>query len=50
MRRKRNEQKAVARLARLLVSLDNEARATRPWRPRRAQLTAFSTAGARRPS
>jgi hypothetical protein len=47
MRRRRSERKA-RRLARLMVSLDDAARETRPWRPRRAQLVALSGAGGRR--
>jgi hypothetical protein len=37
MRRRRDERKAL-KLARLLVSLDDAARADRPWRPRRRRI------------
>jgi hypothetical protein len=40
MRKRRNERKA-AKLARLLLSLDDAARETRSWRPRRTQLVAL---------
>jgi hypothetical protein len=47
--KKRQERKA-ARLARVLVALDESARDVRPWRPRRAQPAALSAAGGpRRP-
>jgi len=46
MRKRRQERKA-ARLARLLVSLDDAAREERPWwRPRRAQRAALGTSRA----
>jgi len=41
--RKRRQERKAARLARLMVSLDETARELRPWRPRpRAQFAAFS--------
>ena len=39
MRKHRRNRKAVS-LARLLVSLDDAARETRPWRPRRVHRAA----------
>jgi hypothetical protein len=49
MLKNRQERKA-ARLARLLVALDDSAKDVRPWRPRRAQPAALSAAGGpRRP-
>jgi hypothetical protein len=45
MSKRRRERKA-ARLARLLVALDDEARAARPWRPRHRLVL---SAGDRRP-
>ena len=43
MSKRRLERKA-AKLARLLVALDDEARESRSWRPRRAQRAALGTA------
>jgi hypothetical protein len=43
--KRRRERKAV-RLARLLVALDDEARETRPWHPRRTHRAALGTARA----
>ena len=40
MRKRRNERKA-AKVARMLVSLDDEARQVRHWRPRRVQFAAI---------
>jgi hypothetical protein len=37
-RRHRKEERKAIKLARLLVSLDDEARATRPWRSRRRRV------------
>lgn len=45
MRKRRSERKA-AKVARMLVSLDDAARQVRPWRSRRVQLAAVS-AGSR---
>ena len=42
MSKRRLERKA-AKLARMLVALDDEARETRQWRPRRASRAALST-------
>ncbi len=39
MHKRRNARKA-AKVARMLVSLDEEARQVRPWRPRRVQFAA----------
>jgi hypothetical protein len=41
--RKRRRDRNAAKLARLLVSLDDAARETRPWRPRRAHRAALGT-------
>jgi hypothetical protein len=41
--KRRRERKAL-KLARLLVALDDEARETRSWWPRRAQRAALGTA------
>jgi hypothetical protein len=43
MRRKRNEERKAARLARMLVALDHEAQETRPWRQRRVTRAALGT-------
>jgi hypothetical protein len=42
MRKRRNERKA-AKVARMLVSLDDAARQVRPWRPRRVQFAAVGS-------
>jgi len=43
MRRRRRQERKALKIARLLVSLDNEACASRPWRPRRAHRAALSS-------
>jgi hypothetical protein len=42
MRRRRRNRKATS-LARLLISLDEAARETRSWRPRRVHRAALGT-------
>jgi hypothetical protein len=46
MRKRRSERKAL-KLARMLVALDDEARETRPWRPRH-RFVLVSASGGRR--
>jgi hypothetical protein len=41
---KRRKERKALKLARMLVALDDEARETRSWRPRRAQRAALGTA------
>jgi hypothetical protein len=43
MRKLRRIQRKEAALVRLLVSLDDAARAARPWRPRRVYRAGLST-------
>jgi hypothetical protein len=42
---KRRRDRKAARLARLLLVLDDEARQTRSWRPRRAHRAALGRSG-----
>jgi hypothetical protein len=42
MRRRRRQERKAVKLAKLLVSLDEEACANRPWRPRRVRRAALT--------